>query len=125
MQPLALFDMAYRQNDWLARRQSVITSNIANANTPGYKTKDLASFEHAMQAADPMATTHGAHFPLEDANVASAKIVNTEGTEVLHSGNDVSVEQEFLKSGEVTRSYSMNTQILKAFGRMLSAVTKV
>jgi flagellar basal-body rod protein FlgB len=40
------------------------------------------------------------------------------------SGHDVSLEQEFLKSNDVMRSYSMNTQILKTFTTMLQTVTK-
>ena len=40
------------------------------------------------------------------------------------SGNDVNLEQEFLKSNDVMRSYTMNTQLMKSFDRMLQSVTK-
>jgi flagellar basal-body rod protein FlgB len=38
---LTLFQVAQQRMDWLAQRQKVVSQNIANANTPGYKAKDL------------------------------------------------------------------------------------
>lgn len=35
MGPVNLFDLASRQSQWLAVRQSSIAGNIANASTPG------------------------------------------------------------------------------------------
>ena len=44
--------------------------------------------------------------------------------EVTHSGNSVSLEQEMIKAGEVNRTYSLNTSIVKAFNQMLMASIK-
>jgi flagellar basal-body rod protein FlgB len=118
---MQLFDLAFRQNEWLAQRQSVISSNIANANTPGYKSKDIESFDDAMRKSLPMSATDGAHFS------SAFDITENQGdgdAEVLASGNNVNVEQEFLKSSEVMRSYSLNSQLMKTFDRMLQSVTK-
>ena len=57
MRPLQLFDLAFRQNEWLAQRQSVISENISNPNTPGYKAKDVESFEDVMRRSVSLATT--------------------------------------------------------------------
>jgi flagellar basal-body rod protein FlgB len=124
MQPLQLFDLAFRQNEWLAQRQSVISQNIANANSPGYQAKDVESFEDAMRKSVPMAVTNPDHFSPSGDGVAQARDNDPYQAEVLVSGNDVSLEQEFLKSNDVMRSYSMNTQILKTFTNMLQTVTK-
>jgi flagellar basal-body rod protein FlgB len=124
MQPLQLFDLAFRQNEWLAQRQSVISQNIANANSPGYKAKDVESFEDAMRKSVPMAVTNPDHFAPSGDGVTRASDNDPYQAEVLASGNDVSLEQEFLKSNDVMRSYSMNTQILKTFTTMLQTVTK-
>ena len=124
MQPLQLFDLAFRQNEWLAQRQSVISSNIANANTPGYKSKDIESFDEVMRKSLPMTVTDGQHLSSEDGSKVLSQDDDASKAEVLVSGNDVSLEQEFLKSGEVMRSYSMNTQILKTFDRMLQSVAR-
>jgi flagellar basal-body rod protein FlgB len=123
MQPMQLFNIAFRQNEWLAQRQSVVSSNVANANTPGYKARDVQSFDEAMQTSMPMAATNSQHF----AAPAFDAIANGDGadkSEVLVSGNDVNLEQEFLKSNDIMRSYTLNTQIMKTFDRMLQSVTK-
>ena len=124
MQPLQLFDLAFRQNEWLAQRQSVISQNIANANSPGYQAKDVESFEEAMRKSVPMAVTNPDHFSPAGDGVVQARDNDPYQAEVLVSGNDVSLEQEFLKSYDVMRSYSMNAQILKTFNNMLLTATK-
>jgi flagellar basal-body rod protein FlgB len=124
MQPLQLFDLAFRQNEWLAQRQSVISQNIANANSPGYKAKDVESFEDVMRRSVPMVATNPEHFSPAGDGVVKASDVDPNQAEVFVSGNDVSLEQEFLKSNDVMRNYSMNTQILKTFRGMLQLVTK-
>ncbi|SFV37254.1 flagellar basal body rod protein FlgB [Hyphomicrobium facile] len=124
MQPMQLFNLAFRQNEWLAQRQSVISSNIANANTPGYKAKDVESFEDVMSKSVRMTVTDGQHMAPADIGNLRQQESGFGEAEVLVSGNDVNLEQEFLKSSEVVRSYTMNTQIMKTFDRMLQSVTK-
>ena len=124
MQPMQLFDLAFRQNEWLAQRQSVISSNIANANTPGYKAKDIESFDDVMRSSVSMASTDDQHFaPAETGGVRNQDNGSGEA-DVLVSGNDVNIEQEFLKSSEVMRCYTLNSQLMKTFDRMLQSVTK-
>ena len=48
MEPVNLFDLATRQSQWLAVRQSAIASNIANVNTPGYTANDVEPFEKVL-----------------------------------------------------------------------------
>ena len=124
MQPLQLFDLAFRKNEWLAQRQSVLSANIANANTPGYKSKDIESFDDVMRKSLPMNVTDGQHLASADVGTVLSRDDDASKAEGLVSGNDVSLEQEFLKSGEVMRNYSLNTQILKTFDRMLQSVTR-
>ena len=104
MQPLQLFDTAFRRNEWLAQRQSLISANIANANTPGYKAKDIESFDDVMRKAMPMSVTDPQHLSVGD-SAGVARNANTDEAEVLESGNNVSLEEEFLKSSDVSRNY--------------------
>jgi flagellar basal-body rod protein FlgB len=125
MGPIHLFDVAQRRNDWLGRQQAVIAGNIANANTPGFKTRELAPFEEIVTGALPLAATHAGH--LQSAAVAPPAVAAERagaGGETLHSGNDVSLEQEFMKAGEVMRAYSLNTGLIKTFHRLLLASAK-
>jgi flagellar basal-body rod protein FlgB len=124
MEPMQLFDLAFRQNEWLAQRQSVISSNVANANTPGYKAKDVESFDAVMRSSMPMAATDPQHFSSPDVEAIQNQQNGDGQAEVMTSGNDVNLEQEFLKSNDVMRSYTLNTQIMKSFDAMLQSVTK-
>lgn len=127
MQATSLFDLAFQRNEWLAERQSAIASNIANANTPNYRTKDVAAFEKLMAQGDSlsMVATHPAHIAQESSPTRYREHFEVRSKEQLISGNNVNIENEFLKSGEVIRDYSMNSQIIKAFHRMQLASTKV
>ncbi|RRH75798.1 flagellar basal body rod protein FlgB [Falsigemmobacter faecalis] len=41
----SFFRLASERMDWLAERQKVLAANIANADTPGYRARDLTAFE--------------------------------------------------------------------------------
>ncbi len=41
------------------------------------------------------------------------------GTDVTVSGNSVNIEEEMVKAGAVNRDYALNTNIVKAFHKML------
>ena len=45
VQPIYLFDLAFQRSQWLSVRQSVVAENIANANTPNYRARDVEPFE--------------------------------------------------------------------------------
>lgn len=122
MQPIQLFDLASRQAQWLAVRQNVVAGNIANANTPKYLAKDVTPFESVLKGAGggfQMAATNPAHFT--DGSEA-AQVVQTsaiDGAEVQQSGNNVSLEDELMKSGQVKREFELNAGLVKAFHRMM------
>jgi flagellar basal-body rod protein FlgB len=125
MSPIHLFDLAQRRNDWLARQQAVIAGNIANANTPGFKTREIAPFEEMLASALPLAATHAGHLQAVAAAPAAPAADRADASgETFHSGNDVSLEQEFMKAGDVMRAYSLNTGLIKSFHRLLLASAK-
>ena len=49
---LTLFQMAKTKMDWIAQRQKVLSENIANADTPNYRAKDLREVNFSRMAAD-------------------------------------------------------------------------
>jgi flagellar basal-body rod protein FlgB len=66
----------------LADRQKLVAANIANADTPGYKTKDIdfqAEFRNALDGTS--------------ANV-TPNITEVEGLTVKNDGNNVSLDRE-------------------------------
>lgn len=124
--PVDLFSLAFRHNEWLAARQAAIAGNIANANTPGFKALDLESFDAVLNSSRlSMARSQPGHLRPAADNMPTADVRSEQPWEVLHSGNTVSLEQELLKAGEVSRSYRLNTSIAKSFHRMILASAKV
>lgn len=126
MQPIHLFQLASQHNHWLATRQTLTAGNIANANTPGYRAQDLEPFDRVLeQTRLGMAATEAGHIkPDPVSTTASTEVEGEKSWEVYHSGGNVSVEQELLKASEVSRSYSLNVNVVKAFHRMLISSTR-
>jgi flagellar basal-body rod protein FlgB len=125
MAPLFLLGLATQNAQWLTSRQLAVTRNIANANTPGYRTADVRPFAETMQVAKiEMASTNAAHMA-PSSRFSDYTIKASGGEGVTASGNDVSVEQELMKAGEIGRNYNLNTSIVKSFQRMMLASVKV
>jgi flagellar basal-body rod protein FlgB len=118
--PVYLFDLASRQAQWLAARQSTVSGNIANANTPGYKARDVEPFADVFDKTKlAMVATSAGHIGFAPSQAEGAKVKKSDSWDTVYSKNSVSLEQEMIKAGEVNRQHSLNTSIIKAFHRML------
>lgn len=95
-------------------RQTEIARNVANADTPGYRAKDLPPFAEVYH--QPMAmtqrTTRAGHIEAP-APQAAAHLVLDSQTEPSPNGNTVSVETEMVKSAEVRQSHDMALAVYK------------
>jgi flagellar basal-body rod protein FlgB len=123
MSGIYLFDLASMQARHLAVRQATIAGNVANANTPDYKARDVTPFAQVLaRAGIEMAQTASAHVagPASGTRVQETK----DGWDVLETASGVTLEQELLKAGTVAREHSLNTGIVKAFDRMLKLAVK-
>ena len=125
MEKLALFSLASQQASWLSTRQATIASNVANANTPGYRAQDVQPFSSVMSHLQlNMASTASGHIQPETASGAKVNVKNSDSWDVLYSGNSVNLEQEMMKAGEVNRAHSLNTNIVRSFHQMLMNAVK-
>jgi flagellar basal-body rod protein FlgB len=96
----------------VSNRQELVASNIANADTPGYHTKDI-NFQAAMQ----QALDEGSQVQLEP---AAAEV---EGLPERPDGNNVNIDRESLLLGETQLQYRMGVQLIKAeFHRLMTAI---
>lgn len=126
MGSIHLFELANRHNLYLASRQTTISGNIANANTPGFKALDLEPFDAKLeQARLQMAASNPKHM-VPTGNGSPDSVSAEEGAtwDTVHSGNSVSVEQELLKASETKGAYTLNTSLMRSFHRMLISATK-
>jgi flagellar basal-body rod protein FlgB len=123
---MQIFDIVSRHNNWLAVRQTAVAGNIANANTPGFRAQDVQPFEMAVeQARLAMAATQPGHLSSGPPDAPAMEVRRENPWEITHSGNNVSLEQELLKAGEVNRAFRLNTSVAKAFHRMILTGSRV
>jgi flagellar basal-body rod protein FlgB len=120
MDDLALFSIASDRNRWLATRSAALADNIANADTPNFKAKDVPSFEAALSSANvAMLRTNGNHLAPTQFGARAFETVARPGEVPKHSGNTVSLETELANLGETRSQHSMVSGVISAFHRML------
>jgi flagellar basal-body rod protein FlgB len=125
MPQVDLFSFASMNTRWLSLRQSLVAENIANANTPRYRGKDVAPFESVLQSTQlTMAKTNPLHIVGGTGSELGIDIVPAGGWDTTHSGNNVSLEAELIKAGDVRRQFALDTGIVKTFHRLYLAGLK-
>ena len=84
--------------DLLSARQKLVASNIANVDTPGYKTKDIDfqfEFISLVQGAPP-------------------NVVEAQGLVVKNDGNNVSMDREARLLSENALRFNLATNLMKS-----------
>lgn len=113
---LPLFNLMKTKMNYLSARQTVLARNVANADTPGYKVKDITAPDFSKILAGtqrnsarnlPLAVTHAGHIaPIAD--IGASKEFEAKKTDELNpDGNNVSVEEEMSKIAENQSQYTM------------------
>jgi flagellar basal-body rod protein FlgB len=92
-----------RYMDLLSARQKLVTSNIANADTPGYKTRDI-------------------DFQREFSSLISGEkpeVSDVAGLEIKHDGNNVDLDREARLLSENALRFNMASSLMKTEIRMV------
>jgi flagellar basal-body rod protein FlgB len=99
--------------DLLSARQKLVAANIANADTPGYMTRDL-DFQSEFQRAT-----------LESAGATPPSAVEVAGLKIKNDGNNVSVDREARLLAENALRFHIASELMRSELRMVrSAVTE-
>ncbi|MEI3597114.1 MULTISPECIES: flagellar basal body rod protein FlgB [unclassified Oceanobacillus] len=83
--------------DYASARNRTISNNIANADTPGYKSQDVV-FKHVLR--DEMNSqiqakrTHPRHIPFSSSKGPNHQMVTNKNTMYQHNGNNVDIDKE-------------------------------
>ena len=104
---LPLFEIYGAMARYAAESQKVSATNVAHADEPGYKAKELESFESYLSRAANSASHTGLN--------TSFKVVESNGP-LSPSGNSVSVEMEMFKSAEAAGQHQ---QALTVYSKSL------
>ncbi len=125
MDDLALFAIGSQRSRWLATRSAALADNIANADTPGFKARDVPSFAAAMSSgAASMTRTDGKHLAPTQFGARAFDLIQRPSDVPKHSGNTVSLETELANLGEVRSQHSVVSGVIGAFHRMLMSSVK-
>lgn len=125
MSELALFRLASDRTRYLSARTAVISSNIANADTPGFKARDLPSFSDMLgKGGGALVSTHSGHLEVGLLQGAAASTVERASGDQKHSRNTVNLEREASQLGEARSQHLLTSSVVAAFHRMLVAAVK-
>jgi flagellar basal-body rod protein FlgB len=125
MKDLAVFAIGQLRSQWLAARTSALANNVANADTPGFKPRDIVPFEATLRDTRiAVERTNSAHIAPDDVSGGNFDFVPRADSASKHSGNGVSLELEMASLGEARSQHSMVVGVLGAFQRMLLSSSK-
>lgn len=114
---IPIFSMLRTRMQWHQERQRVLAENVANADTPGFRPRDLATpkFDRltpAEPAGVTLARTAAGHQSTAAVGNASASFASTRnGQETRPTGNAVSLEDEMIKVAANQMDYQAATAV--------------
>lgn len=112
---------------YLDKRQTVIAQNIANADTPGYVSKDLTEVNfgavlknlvNEKKMSVSLATTDDQHLPNPNAIDRSRDMKDRWTYEVAPDKNAVILEEQMVKSAKTQMDYNMITNLMGKYSSM-------
>lgn len=116
---LPILGMLRTKMQWHQARQALIAENVANADMPGFRPRDLAAPgraagtgslaapEAAIVGSDGLARTNPGHIGLASAEGPNAETRRFKGFEVRPGGNGVNLEEEMMKAGDNQADYQL------------------
>ncbi len=116
---LGILGLLKTKMKWHQARQKVLAENVANADTPNYRAKDLKQpdFRQSLELAraNPISTTatHRVHYAEQASAEAKQPFqgASSKGWEVTPAGNAVVLEEEMIKVSENQFDYQLASTI--------------
>jgi flagellar basal-body rod protein FlgB len=124
-QGLKAIDLQKKALDASWLRQSVLSNNIANVNTPGYKRQDV-EFESMLSdflssSKLMMSKTHPKH--MDTHGIGEAHIYTETGTSLRIDGNNVNIDTEMAEIAKNSIKYNaMATDVNNQIRRLKAAI---
>ena len=107
---LSYFSIASKRLEWLAARQKAVSQNIANADTPGVRAKDVMPFDDFLSASRNRAAQVG----------SDALTRQTDDSWMMApNGNNISLEQQTILSTETAQDHGLASRLYSKAHQML------
>lgn len=107
----------------LSQRQQIVASNLANIDTPGYKTKDIsfrATMQELLSGSGELQASRPEHLPAMIPVPPQAQVFEVQGLTAREDQNNVDLDREMLKLSETSFGYSLMTQLMRGKFRTLA-----
>ena len=115
MGDLPLFSMLKTRMQWHQTRQKLLAENVANADLPSFKPRDLREldFRRALGAVSSvtLTATSPGHIAALGGDPATSDPVNARRFETTPSGNSVNLEDEMLKVAQNQGDFQLATSL--------------
>ena len=110
---IPLFALADRRLAWVTSRQAVLSENIANADTPHWRARDVSPFAAALGTASiGLAATEPGHFAGK--TPPAAKTVLPPG-ERSPDGNGIQLDKELAKVADTDTAHEIALGVTKSY----------
>lgn len=118
-----LLQLTSRRMDYLAERHKVISQNVANADTPNYRGRDLRQqdFLKALKEAShrqPLVTTQPNHLPPVTPQTKFLVDKDKKPYETLLDKNNVVLEEQMMKMAQNQSDYTLNVELYNRYTAM-------
>lgn len=115
--------------DLRAARQRLISSNIANQDTPGYKASDI-KFEDELRKREGTASgvpvlvrTSAGHLPLSGVAAGEPRVIERAADTEGYDQNSVGIEGEMARLSENALMYSVASKLIRGkFTTLMTAI---
>ena len=121
---LRLFSMVNKRLTWLNQRQNVLARNIANADTPSYRARDLKPQEFSRHLKPgnlnlQPTKTHDTHMVSAQKARPHRDAADRKNYEIALSGNAVVMDEQLMKVGETTMQHQLATNLYRKHVSMI------
>ena len=107
MEASSVSDILYKQLNYRSERQKVISTNIANLDTPNYKTRDI-KFKTELEKANSnepfltLTTTNKYHMQIDKPTLRQPDLMSyeVEGLEEQNDGNNVNLDDQMSQQAQ-------------------------
>ncbi len=111
--------------NYSSTKQKVIAQNISNADTPGYKVKNVSFKSELNEAMSSVSSkrTNSKHFAIQSSGRTGISITTDRTTSYNHTGNNVDIDKEM--SDLATNQIYYNAMIERISGKFNSLQTVI
>lgn len=107
---LEIFRMAHSMSVHAGKRQALIAQNIANADTPGYKPKDIKPFSDVLNGTNALSSARSLDLKSTVYSLEAFERVSNNSP----NGNAVSLEEEMVNAIDARRQHDRALAIYKS-----------